>query len=49
VHAGFVKVFQSLWPAVRAALDSQVLAGAPGLSHVAFTGHSQVGWDRVEV
>ncbi|GBF90458.1 hypothetical protein Rsub_03454 [Raphidocelis subcapitata] len=41
VHSGFVKVFRTVWPAVRAALDAEVLSGPPGLAHVVFTGHSQ--------
>ncbi|KAI8474447.1 MAG: class 3-domain-containing protein [Monoraphidium minutum] len=38
-HVGFTRGFDELWPAIRDALDSQVLGGSA--LYVTFTGHSQ--------
>jgi hypothetical protein len=41
IHRGFLRVFRVMWPAVRSALDREVVAAGGGVTRVVFTGHSQ--------
>ncbi|GBF91956.1 hypothetical protein Rsub_04680 [Raphidocelis subcapitata] len=40
-HRGFTRVFQQLWPSIRAAIDTEVVNG--NAIHLYVTGHSQGG------